>query len=114
MRDDAGRANPPRRPLDFWREIEREILPAVRAGDAGRARQALDRADVAYERHRDRDRQGGAHGHQGRRGREGQVGASRRKLAFVLLAGGGALLLLVVVGGVTLLSRRDGASRSRP
>jgi methyl-accepting chemotaxis protein len=38
--------------MAFWREIDQEILPAVRSGDLERARQGLARADAAYEAHR--------------------------------------------------------------
>ena len=38
--------------MEFWREIDQEILPAVRSGDLERARRGLARADAAYEAHR--------------------------------------------------------------
>jgi methyl-accepting chemotaxis protein len=90
---------------DFWREIEQEILPAVRAGDAVRARQALDRADAAYERHRaviDKVVLMATKDAEAVKARS----AEQTRIAFALLAGGGGLLLLVVIGGVTLMSRR--------
>jgi methyl-accepting chemotaxis protein len=90
---------------DFWREIEQEILPAVRAGDTVQARQALDRADAAYERHRiviDKVVLMATKDAEAVKAKS----AEQTKIAFALLAGGGALLLLVVVGGITLMSRR--------
>ncbi|HWW27203.1 MAG TPA: hypothetical protein VNZ85_15070, partial [Caulobacter sp.] len=38
--------------MEFWREIDQEIVPAVRSGDLERARRGLARADLAYEAHR--------------------------------------------------------------
>ena len=90
---------------DFWREIEQEILPAVRAGDPVRARQALDRADAAYERHRlviDKVVLMATKDAEAVKAKS----AEQTKVAFALLAGGGGLLLLVVVGGIILMSRR--------
>jgi methyl-accepting chemotaxis protein len=90
---------------DFWREIDQEILPAVRAGDSVRARKALDRADAAYERHRiviDKVVLMATKDAEAVKAKS----AEQTKIAFALLAGGGALLLLVVVGGITLMSRR--------
>ncbi|CAN5527500.1 methyl-accepting chemotaxis protein [soil metagenome] len=90
---------------DFWREIDQDILPAVRSGDLERARQGLARADAAYEAHRavidkvvvmaNRDAQAV------------EAGAARQtRLAFLLLAGAGLLLLAVVGGGIALMRRR--------
>jgi methyl-accepting chemotaxis protein len=90
---------------DFWREIEQDILPAVRAGDTVRARQALDRADAAYERHRaviDKVVLMATKDAEAVKAKS----AEQTRIAFTLLAGGGGLLLLVVVGGITLMSRR--------
>jgi methyl-accepting chemotaxis protein len=89
----------------FWREIEQEILPAVRSGDLDRARRGLARADVAYEAHRavidkvvmmaNRD------------AKAVEVAAGRQtQMTFILLAGAGVLLLALVAGGVMLLGRR--------
>ena len=90
---------------DFWREIDQEILPAVRSGDLDRARQGLARADSAYEAHRavidkvvvmaNRDAQAVE-----------AAAAGQTRLAFILLAGAGVLVLAVVGGGIALMGRR--------
>jgi len=89
----------------FWREIEQEILPAVRSGDLERARQALARADVAYEAHRAVIDKVVVMANQDAKAVEAAAGR-QTQLTFILLAGAGSLLLVVLAGGVLLLSRR--------
>jgi methyl-accepting chemotaxis protein len=90
---------------DFWREIDQEILPAVRSGDLERARQGLARADAAYEAHRaviDKVVVMANHDAQAVEA----AAARQTRLAFILLAGAGLTVLAVVGGGVVLMSRR--------
>jgi methyl-accepting chemotaxis protein len=89
----------------FWREIEQEILPAVRSGDLERARQGLARADVAYEAHRAVIDKVVVMANRDAKAVEAAAGR-QTQLTFILLAGAGSLLLVVVAGGVMLLSRR--------
>ena len=90
---------------DFWREIDQEILPAVRSGDLDRARQGLARADAAYEAHRAVIDKVVVMANQDAQAVEAAA-ARQTRLAFILLAGAGALVLAVVGGGVVLMSRR--------
>ena len=90
---------------DFWREIDQEILPAVRAGDLARARQGLARADTAYEAHRAVIDKVVVMANHDAAAVEAAA-ARQTRLAFILLAGAGALVLLVVGGGIALMSRR--------
>ncbi|MGR4863580.1 methyl-accepting chemotaxis protein [Caulobacter sp. LARHSG274] len=90
---------------EFWRQIDQEVLPAVRSGDLERARQGLVRADAAYEAHRaiiDKVVVMANHDAQAVEA----AAARQTRLAFLLLAGAGALMLAVVGGGVVLMSRR--------
>jgi methyl-accepting chemotaxis protein len=91
--------------MAFWREIDEEILPAVRSGDLDRARQGLARADVAYEAHRAVIDKVVVMANHDAAAVETRA-AGQTKLAFALLAGAGVLMLLVVGGGITLMSRR--------
>jgi len=91
--------------LEFWREIDEEILPAVRSGDMERARQGLSRADAAYEAHRAVIDKVVVMANQDAAAVETRA-AGQTKLAFALLAGAGVLMLLVVGGGIALMSRR--------
>ena len=91
--------------LEFWREIDEEILPAVRSGDLERARQGLTRADAAYEAHRAVIDKVVVMANQDAAAVETRA-AGQTKLAFALLAGAGVLVLLVVGGGIALMSRR--------
>ena len=91
--------------MEFWREIDQEILPAVRSGDMERARQGLARADAAYETHRAViDKVVVMANHDAAAVETRAAGQTR--VAFVLLAGAGGLMLLVVGGGIALMSRR--------
>jgi methyl-accepting chemotaxis protein len=89
----------------FWREIDQEILPAVRSGDMERARQGLARADTAYEAHRAVIDKVVVMANHDAAAVEKRA-AGQTKLAFVLLAAAGVLMLLVVGGGIALMSRR--------
>jgi len=90
---------------DFWREIDQEILPAVRSGDLDRARQGLARADTAYEAHRAVIDKVVVMANTDAKAVEAAA-ARQTRLAFILLAGAGALVLAVVGGGVVLMGRR--------
>ncbi|MFZ0267064.1 HAMP domain-containing protein, partial [Caulobacter sp.] len=91
--------------MAFWREIDQEILPAVRSGDLDRARQGLARADAAYEVHRAVIDKVVVMANRDAAAVETRA-AGQTRLAFALLAGAGVLLLLVVGGGIALMSRR--------
>ncbi|CAN7186942.1 methyl-accepting chemotaxis protein [Caulobacter sp. LjRoot300] len=91
--------------MEFWREIDQEILPAVRSGDLERARRGLARADTAYEAHRAVIDKVVVMANHDAAAVEARAAAQTR-LAFALLAGAGALMLVVVGGGIVLMSRR--------
>jgi methyl-accepting chemotaxis protein len=90
---------------DFWREIDQEILPAVRSGDLDRARQGLARADSAYETHRAVIDKVVVMANRDAKAVEAAA-AGQTRLAFILLSGAGVLVLAVVGGGIVLMSRR--------
>ena len=91
--------------LEFWSQIDQEILPAVRAGDLERARQGLARADAAYEAHRAVIDKVVVMANHDAAAVEARA-AGQTRLAFALLAGAGMLMLLVVGGGIVLMGRR--------